>query len=73
MRFISEDSISVLEKCAGGVSDLLKQQVAKHSNQSMATLYSPQLRSFALTLNFYSPQAYRYVRKVFDTYLFATP
>jgi len=27
--------------------------------------YSVQLRSFALTLNFYSPKAYNYVRKVF--------
>jgi len=32
--------------------------------------YSPKLRSFALTLYFYSPHAYRYVRKVFkDTCL----
>lgn len=66
---ISDQSISVLENCAGGISDLLKRQVAKHSKQPMKTVYSPELRSFALTLNFYSPHAYRYVRKMFDTCL----
>lgn len=31
--------------------------------------YSPELRSFALTLNFYSTKAYKYVRKTFSTCL----
>ncbi|VEN48280.1 unnamed protein product [Callosobruchus maculatus] len=31
--------------------------------------YSPELRKFALTLNFFSPKAYNYVRDVFDTCL----
>lgn len=31
--------------------------------------YSEELRSFALTLNFYSPKAYNYVRKVFKNRL----
>ncbi|VEN59136.1 unnamed protein product [Callosobruchus maculatus] len=31
--------------------------------------YSPELRKFALTLNFCSPKAYNYVRDVFDTCL----
>ena len=31
--------------------------------------YSPELRTFALTLHFYLPHAYRYVRKMFDTCL----
>lgn len=66
---ISEQSISVLENCAGGISDLLKRQVDKHSRQPMKTVYAPELRSFALTLNFYLPHAYRYVRKMFDTCL----
>ena len=66
---ICEESIDVLQNCAGGVSDLLKRQVAKHNGNSGVTKYSPQLRSFALTLNFYSPRAYRFVRKSFDTCL----
>lgn len=68
-RFISEDSINLLENCAGGVSDLLLRQVAKHSNKPVPNSYSHELRSFALTLNFYSPHAYRYVRKKFETCL----
>lgn len=28
-------------------------------------MYPPDVRTFALTLNFYSPQAYRYVRKTY--------
>lgn len=31
--------------------------------------YSPELRTFALTLNFYSSKAYKYVRKTFNTCL----
>lgn len=31
--------------------------------------YSPELRCFALTLNFYSPKAYKYVCKTFGTCL----
>lgn len=33
--------------------------------------YSPELRSFALTLNFYSPKAYKYVREVYKNKLSA--
>lgn len=59
----------VLEECGSGVQDLLKRQVAKKSNKPVPVPYSPELRSFALTLHFYSPHAYRYVRKTFDTCL----
>lgn len=31
--------------------------------------YSAELRTFALTLNFYSPKAYKYVRKIFKNFL----
>lgn len=31
--------------------------------------YSPRLRTFAITLHFYSPRAYRYVRSIFDNKL----
>ena len=67
--YISEDSLGVLEKCGGGVQDLLKRQIAKHGSGKIPNTYSPALRTFALTLHLYSPHAYRYVRKVFDTCL----
>lgn len=66
---LSTNSLGILEDCSEGVADLVKRQVAKKSNKSVPTSYSPELRSFALTLNFYSPHAYRYVRKTFDTCL----
>ena len=52
-----------------GVNDLLKRRAAKQSGGVYKVSYSPELRSFALTLHFYSPMAYRYVRKMFDTCL----
>lgn len=68
-NLLSTNSLEILEDCAGGVGDLLKRQVAKNSNKPLPVSYSPELRSFALTLHFYSPHAYRYVRKTFNTCL----
>lgn len=68
-NLMGEDSLSVLEKSACGISDLVKRQVRRFKGQTVAPSYSPELRTFALTLHFYSPQAYRYVRKVFNTCL----
>lgn len=68
-NLVSENSLTVLESCAGGVSDLVKRQVAKNSGEPLLAQYSPTLKSFALTLHFYSPNAYRFVRKTFDTCL----
>ena len=66
---MSSESISVLENSAGGINDLLKRRSAKHSGDTYQLPYSPEFRSFALTLHFYSPLAYHYVRKMFDTCL----
>ena len=62
-------SLSVLETCAGGVGDLLRRAISKQGRKSLPSTYSPELRSFALTLHFYSPHAYRYIRKAFNTCL----
>ncbi|XP_072382178.1 uncharacterized protein [Diabrotica undecimpunctata] len=43
------------------VNGLLERMQNRHRNQK----YSPGLRSFALTLNFYSTRAYKFVRKTF--------
>ena len=66
---MSTESLSTLHKCAGGVDDLIQRRNAKLSGTAHQLPYSPELRSFALTLYFYSPHAYRYVRKCFDTCL----
>lgn len=41
----------------------------KQSKKFYKEKYPPVLRKFALTLNFYSPAAYKYVRRVFHTAL----
>jgi len=40
--------------------------VMKQLHQFSGKIVSPELRSFALTINFYSPTAYNYVRKTFN-------
>lgn len=66
---MGSSSLSVLETCAGGVGDLLRRTISKQTGKSLPSTYSAELRSFALTLHFYSPHAYRYIRKVFNTCL----
>lgn len=50
------------------VTDLINRQIANSKNMPLKK-YSPDLRAFALTLHFYSPKAYEYVRQTFDTCL----
>ena len=66
---VGDSSLNVLENCAGGIQDLLKRCSAKQILSKSPKSYSPELRTFALTLHFYSPKAYSYVRKSFDTCL----
>lgn len=66
---ISSESSVILHNSAGGINDLIKRRAAKVGGIGHVNTYSPELRSFALTLHFYSPHAYRYVRKMFDTCL----
>lgn len=44
-------------------------EILLRASNSHKGKYSPELRSFALTLHFYSKKAYMYVRKVFNTCL----
>ena len=66
---MGDDSINILEKTACGVGDLITRHVNKQLGRSLPSKYSAELRSFALTLHFYSPRAYDYVRKTFNTCL----
>jgi len=68
-KLMGADSLTVLEKSAGGVKDLISRHINKQQGSTLPTSYSPELRTFALTLHFYSPHAYRYVRKMFNTCL----
>jgi len=68
-KLMGANSLAVLEKSAGGVKDLISRHISKQQGNMLPASYSPELRTFALTLHFYSPHAYRYVRKVFNTCL----
>jgi len=68
-KLLNDDGLQILEKSAGGVRDLIRRHVDKLANKPTPPSYSPELRSFALTIHFYSPHAYRYIRKIFNTCL----
>lgn len=64
---IHEDIVEILKKT--GPDELLLRQFKKIKNDSQPKKYSPKLRAFALTLHFYSPKAYNYVRRTFNSCL----
>ncbi|KAL3244157.1 hypothetical protein MRX96_019422 [Rhipicephalus microplus] len=73
-QLISEDASAMLERCFTGISlevtkRLLKQTSSEGDKSSVKLSrdkYSPALRAFALTLQFYSTKAYNYVRETFQ-------
>lgn len=71
-QLISEDGCTMLEKCFTGVPLEVMQRILKQSSEGDEAArpsrekYSPTLRMFALTLQFYSTKAYNYVRETFD-------
>ncbi|KAL3209203.1 hypothetical protein MRX96_038322 [Rhipicephalus microplus] len=73
-QLISEDASAMLERCFTGipleVTKRLLKQTSSEGDKSSVKLsrdkYSPALRAFALTLQFYSTKAYSYVRETFQ-------
>lgn len=73
-RFLRMDEIEMLERFSSNISiasfEVLKRQLAKSNPKiPVPKVYSPELRTFALSLHYYSPAAYNYVRESFDTCL----
>lgn len=60
---ITQEHNDILEICGPSAAELFKRMCLKSKK------YSPSLRAFALTLHFYSPKAYAYVRDTFNTCL----
>lgn len=73
-QLVSEDASAMLERCFTGipleVTQRLLKKTSSEGDKSFSKLsrekYSPALRMFALTLQFYSTKAYNYVRETFD-------
>lgn len=69
-NFITAENNEVLKSLGVKCSEIIRRQMSKgKSGTIVRKKYSPQLRAFALTLNFYSTKAYNYVRKTFNTCL----
>ncbi|XP_045781588.1 uncharacterized protein LOC123878461 [Maniola jurtina] len=62
-QLITQEHNDILEICSPSAAELFKRMYHKSKK------YSPSLRAFALTLHFYSPKAYAYVRDTFNTCL----
>ncbi|CAB3242624.1 unnamed protein product [Arctia plantaginis] len=62
-RLINQEEVNLLEVCNVSAAALIKRMVKKTKQ------YSAELRKFALTLHFYSPKAYSYIRSTFNTCL----
>lgn len=69
-NLINADQQSLIESSDVGVRDLKTRcNTRLTSGCTIKTKYTAGLKTFALTLHFYSPKAYEYVRKKFETYL----
>lgn len=68
-NFINEELDEILDKIAGPNKAIFERQFFKVKGKKISKQYSPEIRSFALTLNFLSPKAYEYVRDTFNTCL----
>lgn len=65
-RLISDTGAEMLEKTFSGIPlEVMKRAIKQKANKITRRRYSPLLRSFALTLQFYSTKAYNYVRSHF--------
>ncbi|CAG4954893.1 unnamed protein product [Colias eurytheme] len=70
-NLINSSDSDLLSRLGVTSRELVKRQIikSKKGGITIKKKYSPELRSFALTLNFYSAKAYQYVRKTFQTCL----
>ena len=65
-NMISDDCASMLETTFSGVPLEIMKRIVTHKKKKNPGAYPPELRSFALTLKFYSKKAYKFVRKSFN-------
>ncbi|GBM01114.1 DNA transposase THAP9 [Araneus ventricosus] len=63
--FLDDDALHVLSTVTSVNKEFISRQLATVTKLPLPQNYSAELRSFALTLNFYSPRAYEYVRSTF--------
>ena len=64
-QLLTQEALQSLEPFQDVPTLLYKRCQKNQSGVTSREQYSPEMRSFALTLAFYSPKAYRFVRKQF--------
>ena len=67
-KLMEEECLDLLSKL-GGPQEFYYRQYRKGSKKALPNRYSEGLQVFALSLHYYSPAAYKYVRKTFNTCL----
>ena len=65
-NLINNDCATILETTFSGVPREIMKGLVTQMEKKNSGAYPPELRSFAMTLKFYSAKAYNYVRKSFD-------
>ena len=65
-NLINSDCATMLETTFSGVPRELMKRLVSQKKKKNPGAYPPELRSFAMTLKFYSTKAYNYIRKSFD-------
>lgn len=68
-NLIDADQFEILNSLGKGVSDFFQRVIQGSCASPVSKVYSPELRTFALTLHYYSPRAYKYVRETFNACL----
>lgn len=68
-NLLQDEQLYSLKGIAVGNAHLLKRLIYKSKGESLTRKFSSALQTFALTLYYYFPRAYSYVRKIFNSYL----
>jgi len=68
-NLINQDQVNLIDLNFSKHKDLITNFAKKKASQKLPKKYSIELRRFAITLNFYSPKAYRFVRDEFNCVL----
>jgi len=66
-NFLQEEELHNLKGIAAGNAHLLKRIIYKSKGIPLTRKFSPALRTFVITLHYYSPRTYSYVRETFDS------
>lgn len=66
MNLLNDNEFDIIQNFSKCNADLLVRQLKKARKDRVPRLYSPELRRFALTVHYYSPCAYKYVRQKFN-------